>query len=295
MPRVAAPLPERSAVSSPRLTPERSRTWPSKILVAPNASLTGDAAVAAAHALHERFGATVEALVVYAPQVPLPIALDRPGFSQCEARDRRDAAFTLRAFREQLRRIMPTRAARANWSLRLAVGDPGATIARRVEEDDVDLVIVGIDQREPLDIRMLGRTAVCAARYATVPLLAAARGPELPTRCVIAFPDGRVHEPTLTAALALAGEGADLSMALPVRHDATGVPFVRADASRAVKTMYVDGDFLTGITKAADELDAGLIAVPVYGEPGAVRSFLPNLAEPLIVSAARSVLVVPAG
>jgi nucleotide-binding universal stress UspA family protein len=60
-----------------------------------------------------------------------------------------------------------------------------------------------------------------------------------------------------------------------------------------LERIDVDGDMLSAILRLADELSAQLIAIPNHGAPGPVRSFLPNLAEPLLLSARCSVLVVP--
>jgi nucleotide-binding universal stress UspA family protein len=60
-----------------------------------------------------------------------------------------------------------------------------------------------------------------------------------------------------------------------------------------VERIDVAGDMLTEVRRAADRVDAQLIAVPNQGPPGAVRIFLPNLAEPLLLSARCSVLVAP--
>jgi nucleotide-binding universal stress UspA family protein len=61
------------------------------------------------------------------------------------------------------------------------------------------------------------------------------------------------------------------------------------------EVAYVEllGDVLSAVLRLADDVGAQLIAVPNHGDPGSIRAFLPNLAEPLLVAARCSVLVVP--
>ena len=62
---------------------------------------------------------------------------------------------------------------------------------------------------------------------------------------------------------------------------------------RTFTRVDIAGDMLAGVLRLAEEVGAELVAVPNRGEPGQVRVFLPNLAEPLLVAAPCSVLVVP--
>ncbi len=60
-----------------------------------------------------------------------------------------------------------------------------------------------------------------------------------------------------------------------------------------IDRVSVAGDTLSGVLRIADDVDAHLIAAPNLGSPGAIRAFLPNLGEPLLLNARCSVLIVP--
>jgi nucleotide-binding universal stress UspA family protein len=68
-----------------------------------------------------------------------------------------------------------------------------------------------------------------------------------------------------------------------------------ADEIDAIEIEHVrlSGDMLVGVLRLANDVDAQLIAIPNRGDPGTVRVFLPNLAEPVLLGARCSVLVVP--
>jgi nucleotide-binding universal stress UspA family protein len=156
-----------------------------------------------------------------------------------------------------------------------------------------DLVVVGTHQEERLDERARGRTAICASRYLTVPLLAVSAAFEAPCRCLVAFPDGHEHGPTLRAARALLAPGGRLWVALPDAHAASDD--VSEDAFREVECerRVLGPDVLESILRLADEIAADLIVVPNHGTAGAIRAFLPNVTVPLLSDARASVLVVP--
>jgi len=288
-----------------------SRTWPGRLLLVSDGSFDSDGAIAAALALARPAGASVELLITYAPRIPLPSLADRCGVAQCEPCDRQELARILRATRDRVRHVVSARADRADWTLRVEIGDPGATVVRVADQMPPDVVVVGIGQREVFDERAGGRTAVCAARYLDAPLLAAARHYRAPDRCVIALPHGRVNARTIASALACMPHGGLVYLAFPgaipsprsletsspdihrIVMDACG-PRIAAKLDR-VELVRVDvaGDMLTSVLELADDVGATLIAVPIFGRPGPVRAFLPNLAEPLLFAAQCSVLVVP--
>jgi len=252
----------------------------------------------------------VDLMVTYAPRIPPPSVADRRGIAQCEPCDRQELARVLRATRDRLRHVVPARADRADWTLRVEIGDPGAMLVRIADRIHPDLVIVGIGQREVFDERAGGRTAVCGARYLDVPLLAAARHYRPPDRCVIALPHGHLRPGTVATALACMSPGGTVYLAFPkaVRAEwlETGAPDLHrivmdtcgpqiAEQLDRVELVRVDvaDDMLTGVLELAEHVSATLIAVPNFGRPGPVRAFLPNLAEPLLFAAQCSVLVVP--
>lgn len=297
--------------SAPRLTLQASGSveWPQRILVAADGSPASDAAIRAASLLASLHGAAVEVVAVYAPRIPLPASASRPGLRQCEAPDRESAARFARAVRRQLRRLITDSGLRQRWPLHFHVGDPGTVLVRMAETLAPDLVVIGIHQEEPLDERARRRTAICASRYLTVPLLAASAAFEAPRRCLVAFPDGHEHRPTLTAALAVLAPGGRLWVALA---DAlpTDAGNTQASARSLMAGACADGpadafrevecehrvlarDALGSILRLADEIAADLIVVPDHGSAGAMRAYLPNVTVPLLSEARASVLVVP--
>ena len=285
--------------------------WPQRVLVAIDGTIATDPAIRAALFFTRRTGSAVDVAAIYAPRIPVPHTPERRGIDACERGDRVDAAHLIATVRSRYRELVPDRAERAHWRFHLEVGDPGATLVRLARETRPDLVIVGIAQREPLDGRAGGRTAVCASRYLTATLLAAASDDETSSRVIVVLPDGKLHAPTLRAALACVSRPAKLWLAFPERHPALAPDMSDSHAIAAAvrqvcggdsasaledvrfERLDIVGDMLSATLRHADELSAHLIAIPNRGDPGPVRAFLPNLAEPLLVSARCSVLVVP--
>ena len=285
--------------------------WPRRILVAIDGTAATDPVLRAAHVLASRTGCDVDVAAIYAPRIPVPQMPDRRGIDACERRDRVDAAHLITTVRTRYRELIPDRRDREEWQLRLEVGDPGATLVRVASEIQPELVIAGIAQRDVLDLAFAGRTALCAARYLAVPLLAAASNIETPSRAIVAFSDGKLHAPTLRAVLATVARPAKLWLAFPERHPALAADILDSDAIAAavralcgqdvaalledvqLERVDVAGDMATATLRLGEERSAQLIAVPNHGDPGPVRSFLPNLAEPLLFAARCSVLVVP--
>jgi nucleotide-binding universal stress UspA family protein len=288
-----------------------SAPWPRRILVAIDGTVATDPAIRAALFLQRQAASAVDVAAIYAPRIPVPHTSERRGIDACERGDRTDAARLIAMVRSRYRELVPDRAERAGWQFHLEVGDPGGTLVRLAETTRPDLVIVGIGQREPLDGRSGGRTAVCASRYPTTALFAAASDDEIPSRVIVALPNGKLHAPTLRAALACVSRPARLWLAFPERHPALasdiGDSHAIAAALRALcgdeiadalenvrfERLDIAGDMLNDTLRLAEQLSADLIAVPNHGDAGPVRAFLPNLAEPLLLAARCSVLVVP--
>jgi len=304
LPRVAK-VEERTL---PRHVADARSPWPRRILVASDGSPASDAAIAAAKVLAERSRASVEMTAVYSPRIPLPDCPERRGFEQCEGPERGEAATLLRTIRRQRRRSAPEIRA---WPLHLEVGDPGAVITRLAKDSAAELVVLGIGELNPAERRYAGHTASCVARYLQTPLFAAAPGCEAPVRCVVALPDGRVHAPTLRAAVACLPPISTIWIAVPSRSSAAAPNGVQSESARelveracgpeladkidSLKLERVDlaGEIVAGVLKLVGDVGAQLIAVPNRGDPGPVRAFLENLAEPLLLAARCSVLVVP--
>lgn len=311
---LVCPLPEhtlpRTAVvearSLPRHGDDPRPAWPRSILVASDASPASNAAITVARLFAERSGASVEMTAVYSPRIPFPACPERRGFDQCEAPERGEAAALLRAVRKQRRSIPEARA----WPLRLEVGDPGSVIVRLASAAATDLVVLGLGELNPDERRYAGHTAWCVARYLRVPVYAAAPDCEVPTRCVVALPDGQVHAPTLRAAVACLPAGAKVWIALPspsasgqsgdkfksareLADSACGPELANRLDALELARIDVVGDMLAGVLGLVRDVNAQLVAVPNRGDPGPMRSFLENLAEPLLLAVRCSVLVVP--
>ena len=292
----------------PRRTLHAQPIWPRRLLVASDASAASDAAITAARILAERCGASVEMAVVYSPRIPLPASPERRGFEQCETPERSEAAALLRAVRKQRRRSVPEQ---SDWPLHLGVGDAGTMIVRLANATASDLVVLGIGELDPSERTYAGHTAACVARYLETPLFAVAPGCEAPVRCVVALPDGRTHAPTIRAAVGCLPRGAHIWIVVPDRSPTKAGDLVQSRSAHelvasacgpelashvdALDLARVDvaGDLLAGILRVVDDVNGQLIAVPNRGNPGAVRAFLENLAEPLLLATRCSVLVVP--
>lgn len=108
------------------------------------------------------------------------------------------------------------------------------------------------------------------------------------------LPDGRVHMATIRAARTCVGPNGKVWLAVPER-TSIGNDLADVPAGFDLERVEIDGDMLSGILNLAGDVHADMIAVPNRGEPGAVRAFLPNIAEPLLLAAECSVLIVPDG
>jgi nucleotide-binding universal stress UspA family protein len=311
---LVCPLPEHTlprmaavdARSLPRHGDDPRPAWPRSILVASDASPSSNAAITVARRLAEQSGASVEMTAVYSPRIPLPASPERQGFDQCEAPERGEAVALLRAVREQRRSMPETR----TWPLHLDVGDPGSVIVRLANTAATDLVVLGIGELNPDERRYAGHTASCVARYLRMPVYAAALDCEAPMRCVVALPDGQVHAPTLRAAVACLPAGAQVWIALP-SPSANGQSDGQSESARELvdsacgpelanhldtlelARIDVVGDMLAAVLGLVRDVNAQLVAVPNRGDPGPMRGFLANLAEPLLLAVRCSVLVVP--
>ena len=307
----AAALPRREEHGErilPRLDAAARGRWPRRILVGSDGTSSAAPAITAARAIADRSSADVEMETVYRPRVPLPASAHRRSIGHCERTERGSALALLHRVQHQ-RRALAQYA--CGWPLRFEIGDPAAVIASAAAESDADLVVTGIGHFDPLGARCDGRTVLRIARHLGVTLFAAAHGCEVPARCVIAFPDGQLHAPTVRAALRLLPSGAPLWIAIPDRsstahpeliaegsgHDlvveAMGGAASDADDRHACERVDISGDMLTWVLHLVHDTGAQLVALPNRGAPGPVRVFLPNIAEPLLVAAPCSVLVVP--
>ena len=288
-----AALPRRFGLENrlfPRYAPPR-RSWPRRILVGTDGTSSAVPAIEAARAIADRSGTPVEMETVYRPRVPLPASGTHRGIDECERYERAPALTLLQRVRRQRREL----AQHAHGGpLRFEIGDPAAVIARTATESRCDLVVTGIGHFDPVAGRCTGRTVLRIARHLGAALLAAAPGCEAPGSAVLAFPDGRVHEPTIRAALQLLPPDAPVWIALPDQSSTAHPELIEARDPR-FERVDISGDMLSGVLRLVRDTGAQLVATPNRGAPGQVRVFLPNIAEPLLVAAPCSVLVVPDG
>jgi nucleotide-binding universal stress UspA family protein len=191
------------------------------------------------------------------------------------------------------------------YSPRIAVPLPVQSPLAR--ELGADVVVLGIGAREPADRPLYaGRRSAGLPEYLGVPVLAVAAGCEAATRCVVAFPDGRVRHRVVCAALACMPHGSRMWIALPIsashdgaeqetfRLDGVGMRSPRAaEALPEIQIRRVDmsADRCDVVLGLATELDADLIAVSEPRLAGVEHGY--DLAESLLLSARCSVLVVP--
>jgi len=73
-----------------------------------------------------------------------------------------------------------------------------------------------------------------------------------------------------------------------IRHEAAAV-----SKDIVVRAVYRAGDPVDAMLSLAREVDADLIAAPLHGAPGTIRSLVRNVADRLLATAPCSVLVVP--
>lgn len=285
-----------------------SLRWPNHILLCSNGSATSEPALLTARTLAERSGGEGDMVVVHVPEIALPPTPGRRGFEQCELPERKRAAALLHSVRRQRQRLLRHP---MDWPLHLEVGNPVAVIPRAAREIGADVVVVGVGVADPSQRRRGRRTPVFIARELPIPLLAAYPGCEQLTRCVVALPYGCAHSATLRRALGCMASDARVWVALPeapIRGQpgepeaesprdallrACGSDFAEHVQALDVQWVSTAGDIATSVLRLAEEVHADLIAVCIHGMPGAIRTFVPNVADSLLVSARCSVLVVP--
>lgn len=307
LPRSAA-----SGSSLPRLE-HGPLSWPTRIMACADGSPSAGDALAVGNALAARSNADVELVSIFAPRIPVPNAIDKRGAARCEKRDRNAAAELVRSVRNQERRRFD---GHAKWPVHLEVGNPVNVIIDRASSSRADLIVLGIGDPN-LRVRHCGAaTPANLCNYIEVPMLAAARLETALPREAILFVDRESPDPrTVRAALGCLENAARLWVLIhggdTLRNGARGVrrdkatisrvlDLVRREASTVskaiiVRAAYRTGDAVDALLSLASEVAADLIVTPVNGVAGPVRSFVPNIADRLLLAARCSVLVVPVG
>lgn len=299
----AAPRPQLDAAGLESIIhPDRAQPWPRHILVASRASPSSIPALALSRELARRSGAGVELLAVFAPHIPAPVLAHHPD-GRCEGSDRVQAAQLLRAVRGQRDQVVRSGPV---WPMRFESGDPPLVLTRVAHEKKVDLVVLGIGRPDPLDRQSGDMTPAIAANHTEVPLyVVAPGGEELPRRTIVVLPDRSAHLPTIRTAIACTRAGGEVWLAMPAASPGADSPtgpatellaldgITLSGEQLAIRTVELEGELLAGVLTLAKAIGAQLLAVPVCGSPGIVRSLLPNYAGPLLLTARCSVLVVP--
>ena len=279
---------------------EENSRWPNHLLVCSNGSATSEPALLTARTLAERARGVGDLVVVHVPEIALPPTPGRLGVKQVEPPERKRAAALLHAVRRQRQRLLPQP---GDWPLRLEVGNPVAVVPRAAQELGADIVVLGVGVADPSQRQRGRRTPVFIARELSIPLLAAYPGCEELTRCVVALPYGCAHSATLRRALECMVSGAQVWVALPERltPGPTGEGETESPRDALLRTCGSDlaehvrgldvqwvsttGDVSASVLRLAEEVHAHLIAVCIHGMPGAIRTFVPNVAESMLVSA----------
>ena len=293
------------------MAPGESAQWPRRVVLATDGRSSAAAAFRVARAFEERSGAVVQVLAVYVPRTPVPFVPGLAAIDRCAPSDRGEVANLVQRVRAQMAQALAEPRHLPDWPIVVDVGAPGATIARVADEAAADLVVLGLGVCEPPDRRVGTRTAMSVARHATVPVYAATCGGEMPTRAVVPILAEGLHAPTLRATASCLPPGGEISLAYLGSANRNGAD---ADATVSPRELVeqacgpswksrldqldiagvdVEGRATSGTLGVVEKTRAELVAVPHYGDPGAVRAFLPNLADALLLGARCSVLVVP--
>jgi nucleotide-binding universal stress UspA family protein len=278
-----------------------------RVLVATDFSETADLALAEAHA---RAGRTGALLVCYARSAGSPpLAPARPADTQTGA-----------GLRDMLvaRMVQCTGRAQDQFSVAIDDDEPYASIVKRAEAWDADLVVVGYRGATGLARVWLGGVAEKVTRLAHCPVLVVR--PKAGTGRIVAGTD--FSDPALPAVNAACDEARrvngkvilthclEMPLMLPDGAGLTGAEVsaglldgLEADAKQrleaAVAASPVPAEFrLTrerpsvALVRLAEAIDADLVVVGTRGRTGISRVLLGSVAEAVVRSAPCSVLVV---
>ena len=281
-----------------------------RVLVATDFSETADLALIEAH---ERAG-PAGALLVYCarPASPSPALLVTPAppFESQSSADLREALIA--------RMAQCTGRARDQFSVAVDDDEPYASIVKRAESWDADLVIVGYRGASGLSRVWLGGVAEKVARLAHCPVLVVR--PKSGTRRIVAGTD--FSDPALPAVNAAYDEARRINGSVILTHclemplmlpDGTGLTGAEVSAGvlddieasathrleAAVEASPVPAEYrLTrerpsvALVRLAEAIEADLVVVGTRGRTGISRVLLGSVAEAVVRSAPCSVLVV---
>ncbi len=203
---------------------------------------------------------------------------------------------------------------------RVVLADPFAGIARAVEDETPDLLVIGSHRRQILRDVFVGTTAERTVRSVNCPVLMVNASPVAPYHHVMFATD--LSDGARQAALRAVAIGIMAGVAISVLHvfEALDTNFTmtkeqresyiadeQAAASRNlsefVKSVRLEMSQQTvrlaetstaeAILKAAKEISADLVVVGTHGRTGFAKFFLGSVAEAVLRGADRDVLAVP--
>ena len=301
--------------SATRATPSRqssvARTVTAHILVATDGSDSVAPEIAAARALADRDGSTVDVVSVTVPVVAAPVFMDMGLVGPMNPTP--DLEGRRHRIRDEL-----ARAGRPNWPVSVVAGFPAEKIAETARKIGATLIVMGIGRHAPIDRLMGSETALQVIQHADVPVLAVARGPSaVPTRALAAVDFTTQSETAARLAGELLTDDGTLSLAhvrsdwvesidplLPVDIYAAGVErkfdelerrlSVRHAAPRVVERGVGSGEVAPELLRIAADRKVDLIAVGAHTHSRLERIFLGSVSAKLLRGAHCSVLVIPA-
>lgn len=279
------------------------------ILVASDGTAQSEPALQAALRLATRDECPVRVLTVVEP-----IAGAGPGFEVYFASTMLDEQLVQTArgrIAEQLGRVVPG----VSWEIDVAVGDPAECIARKAEQLETPLVLLGLGRHRLVDRVLGGDTALRLIRRARVPVLAVAPGlTALPRTVVVAMDFSQASIAAARLAANLAGEPGRIFLVhvIPssnasrpdrswaVLHEARVIQRLarlgkqlREESEASVETRVLRGTPARRIPEFAREIGAELLTVGPHGHDFFARLVVGDVSGRMVRAAGCSVLAFP--
>ena len=294
--------------------PVERRPAASHILVATEGSDGVSAEIRVARALADRHGSVVDVLSVVVPPMPSPLVSDFGllGAMNPSIMPAPDTGARRIRIRDEL-----YRAGRPQWSDTVVVGWPGDEIPAAAKRLGATMIVMGIGRHAPVD-RLLGsETVLQVLQTAEMPVLAVTADLMTVPRRVLASLDFSAQSETAArVASELVADDGTLCLVhvrtdwsepvdpqVPVDLYASGVErqFDHLErrlttdrlAPRTMERLVRHGDPAPEILRAANEVDADLIAVGARTHSRVYRVLIGSVAAKLLRGSHRSVLVIP--
>lgn len=206
----------------------------------------------------------------------------------------------------------------AGWEVTVELGSPAATIADAARERGVDLLVMGLGRRAPVDRLLGGETTLRVMQLAHAPVLAVnteVRG--LPRRAVVADDFSEYSREAGLRALDILLPDGELHLAHVARIPSPGHSAIRLDewlaryregiretlesrreefAALGRATVHVhalEGDPAMALLELADRIDADLLAAGRHGRGFLGRLLMGSVSNRLVRGARCSALIVP--